>query len=277
MKTTKKLFFALAVAALVAPTLESCKKGEEDPGLSFRSRRNRVAGEWKVIKWDEVSRGTNNNTNTNSSGTTTSSSSWSQTIAFDGANIKVTYTNNSGVSSVSGTGEMTYTFEKDGTFKATSKTKIVSVETDSGSGYSEKETTTTDETVTYTGTWNFMGGVGDEVSSKEALVMSYTQRDVSTTEVSVYEYTITSTGTTYTSTTTTTSTSKYSYASTDVDETWMLKRLANKEIKAFAKVKRSGSGNSTSTTVSGSSSSTSSSTFSNTYEADITLELENIE
>lgn len=43
----KKLLAALLVLSL-AGFLQSCKRGEEDPGLSFSSRDNRLAGEWEI-------------------------------------------------------------------------------------------------------------------------------------------------------------------------------------------------------------------------------------
>jgi hypothetical protein len=43
----KKLLFPLVCLTLI---FSSCKKYEEGPGLSFRSKKGRVAGEWKLEK-----------------------------------------------------------------------------------------------------------------------------------------------------------------------------------------------------------------------------------
>jgi hypothetical protein len=43
----KNLFTWLMIVA-TAVTLHSCRKGENDPFLSLRSRRARIAGEWKI-------------------------------------------------------------------------------------------------------------------------------------------------------------------------------------------------------------------------------------
>lgn len=47
MKKITVLF--LAVSALTAGFVSSCKKGKDDPFLSLRSRKARVEGEWKLV------------------------------------------------------------------------------------------------------------------------------------------------------------------------------------------------------------------------------------
>lgn len=49
MKNLRKLLVAGLTLALVAPVTQSCKKGEDDPFLSLRSRTGRLAGEWKLV------------------------------------------------------------------------------------------------------------------------------------------------------------------------------------------------------------------------------------
>lgn len=44
----KKLLIALLVAVFALPTFNSCKKGENDPGISLNSRKSRLVGEWKL-------------------------------------------------------------------------------------------------------------------------------------------------------------------------------------------------------------------------------------
>lgn len=51
MKQLKISLFAFAAVGLIA--MESCKKYEEGPGLSFRSRAERVANTWRVAKYLE--------------------------------------------------------------------------------------------------------------------------------------------------------------------------------------------------------------------------------
>jgi hypothetical protein len=44
----KKLFLVLLVAIIAIPTFQSCKKGENDPTISLRSRKARLVGEWTL-------------------------------------------------------------------------------------------------------------------------------------------------------------------------------------------------------------------------------------
>jgi hypothetical protein len=44
----KKLLLVLLVAIMAIPTFQSCKKGENDPTISLRSRKARLIGEWKL-------------------------------------------------------------------------------------------------------------------------------------------------------------------------------------------------------------------------------------
>ncbi len=44
----KKVFFLMLIAILALPVFQSCKKGENDPAISFLSRKARLVGEWKL-------------------------------------------------------------------------------------------------------------------------------------------------------------------------------------------------------------------------------------
>ena len=129
-----KAITKITIAALFIGSfaLESCKKGENDPFLSLRSRKARFAGEWTY------SAGSGSNT----SGSNTTN--WT----YDGA-VETTTPGN-----FTDKYTQTYTIEKDGTF--------TSVYTDNN--------TSTAVVTTYTGTWNFLGGVGD-VKNKSSVVM----------------------------------------------------------------------------------------------------------
>ncbi len=100
----------------------SCmKKGENDPGISLRSRKARVVGEWKMTSFNSTTTGPSGNT----------------TFTSDGS----TYTEKSGSMTTTGTLSEEVTFEKDGTYK------WVTV-MDGQSGTEE-------------GVWNFTGCIGD--------------------------------------------------------------------------------------------------------------------
>ena len=42
------------IIIIAAPVITSCKKGEEDPFLSLKSRKARLVGEWKLVSGTEV-------------------------------------------------------------------------------------------------------------------------------------------------------------------------------------------------------------------------------
>jgi hypothetical protein len=92
----KRVLLILLVALIVMPAFQSCKKGENDPSISLRSRKARLTGDWKL-----------------SSGTVTN--------VDNGASQVLTYTD-ANVSASTG-GSANYTEEmsivKDGTFKYT--------------------------------------------------------------------------------------------------------------------------------------------------------------
>jgi hypothetical protein len=48
MKTNKSTLFSLIAMVLVP--IFSCKKGSEDPAISFRSRNNRLEGKWNIVE-----------------------------------------------------------------------------------------------------------------------------------------------------------------------------------------------------------------------------------
>jgi hypothetical protein len=161
MKNFGKIVLA---AAVVLPALfTGCKKGENDPFLSIHSRKARVAGEWKVTD----GKGTDVQTGTNSFGSTTTTDNWT----YDGATwtnsrtVAFTPTSGSGTSGTTTTSTsitMSYTFDKDGTWKST---EVVTA-------------TNGDMTTTNTsGTWNFTGGVG-EIKNKEQIALMTDKTEV---------------------------------------------------------------------------------------------------
>ncbi|MBC7425965.1 MAG: hypothetical protein H7321_05465 [Bacteroidia bacterium] len=50
MKKFKHILIAAIVALTVFPAMQSCKKGEDDPGLSLRSRKQRITNDWTLTK-----------------------------------------------------------------------------------------------------------------------------------------------------------------------------------------------------------------------------------
>jgi hypothetical protein len=135
-----KIKIAVVLVLSVCTILPGCRKADNDPFISLRSRKARLCGEWKV---------------TSGSGTSTeiawSGSSTTATWTFDGSqhSTKDQFGN---VTTVPRTIE--YSFSKEGTF--TMK------ETDNGTTYSIE------------GRWDFNGGEG-EAKSKTEVVLFYTK------------------------------------------------------------------------------------------------------
>lgn len=97
----KKLLGIIIVIALASTTFTSCKKGENDPGLSLKSRTARLVGEWVLTEMERSS------TSTNSGTTYTSTSNFSGT----------TMTETSGGSSTTSVYSQSLEIMKDGTYK----------------------------------------------------------------------------------------------------------------------------------------------------------------
>ena len=94
-QTMKRLVLVLLVAVMAAPMFQSCKKGANDPGISFKSRKARLVAEWKL-----------------ESGSITYTSGTGYTDTYTSATIS---------RSTGGSASYTETVEilKDGTFKRT--------------------------------------------------------------------------------------------------------------------------------------------------------------
>lgn len=135
--TKKLIYFAFAVIAIVGvSTVTSCKKGENDPSLSLRSRKARITGEWKLAE------GTY--TNLNSSGGISTSS----TTTYTGS----TCSSNGNTYAYS----ETLTIDKDGTYE-------IAVVEDT-------------DVYTISGVWFFAGKVKDlDLKKKEAVVFNTQQ------------------------------------------------------------------------------------------------------
>ncbi|MBL0047444.1 MAG: hypothetical protein IPP32_05010 [Bacteroidetes bacterium] len=207
----KKYQKILLVCLTVAAVMPSCKKGEDDPFLSLRSRKGRVAGDWTV----ESKIDTRTDLTT---GSTT-------TITINGSDYTRT-SNGTFSSTTKGTiGAFTYTFEKDG--KWNSVYELTTVNT-SGSGGSATTTTTTKH-VESSGIWNFLGKIG-EAKNKENMSVSKTLEITRTTTKVENPIVGTSTGE---------STQTDTFGENESVEIWKLTQLKNKELKAEMKIDNS--------------------------------------
>lgn len=154
----KKTLIALTTVIALGSIVTSCKKGENDPFLSLRTRKARVVGEWKVVS------STSEYIDVNGDKTTTT---------YDGTTeTEVDYDASSGLSSTStSTKTEEWTFNKDNSFTY--------------------KLTTSGGTQQYDGSWTFMGKSKEgEVKKKENIglrILKYTSTPtVGVTQTSTY-------------------------------------------------------------------------------------------
>jgi hypothetical protein len=155
----KLIVLSLAAIALMA-NLSSCKKGENDPFLSLKSRKARVVGEWTVT----MEEGTNQDISKISFGGVTVTTTTNETSTYNGTLFTSTSvtTSSAGGNPLENTYNdvytQSYTFEKDGSFS------LETVYT--GQNYTEK----------IEGTWAFVGkSKTAELKNKEAIALSITK------------------------------------------------------------------------------------------------------
>ncbi len=150
---SKSVLISFTIALLIC-SVSSCKKGDNDPFFSLRSRKNRVAGEWRVSSSETkyVYYGYNNTI--------------SDVYLYNGTTENQIYTYSSETQNFSSTSSREYSlkfiFEKDGTYKQ--------IYTDS------------DESSTINGVWIFLGKNKEiGLKNKEAISLSVTSDNYYTT------------------------------------------------------------------------------------------------
>jgi hypothetical protein len=242
MRKFKNLIAVLCIGALLSPALESCKKGEEDPGLSLRSRKGRVVGDWKVSNYSETT--TYNQNFATFIGPSTSSSSTKGTlkVSYDGEKFiteEIINSSSGGNSSVKivANGDFKYSFKRDGSFTITQTKMFEELESEETFTYKLETLTKTEINTTIKGTWNFILGVEKDVKNKQFIVLTFTEEETKTKIDKEDKLTIKSNGQTNTTTTTTEINDKASYETNEISQTWELIRLANKELKALVRSK----------------------------------------
>lgn len=138
LKSTAKMILFATVCFIF---LSNCKKGEDDPVLSLRTRKARVVGDWHL-------EGGSVSLTYNQSG----KAPFSQQIVFSKSQYNITETYQGGIPTIYvGDYALSMSFKKDGKFELTEV-------------FSKK-------TIRASGTWNFTAGVG-EVKKKEGIVIT---------------------------------------------------------------------------------------------------------
>jgi len=158
MKSILSLSFWVMVLVLLP--LTACKKGDNDPFLSLRSRKNRVCGKWKLSKGKLMTSVTDNNVQTSSS----------RTAVYE--EFQVTYTQMPGNTTWKNNRSEILTFDEDGSFTQTI------IETPVGSLSTQTQVE---------GRWAFYGrNDKEELKNQEALSISVTSNTQTTGSTSTY-------------------------------------------------------------------------------------------
>lgn len=124
-----------------------CKKGEGDPSVSLRTRKNRLTGEWRL----------------QSGSASYTQEGYNESYVFDGANVKINFTSYNPVTYI-GKYTLWLTIKKDGSFTFNENFGGTILEAN--------------------GTWNFNAGVGESKKKEEVFFFidkvkkGYTNGDV---------------------------------------------------------------------------------------------------
>lgn len=141
MNRLSKLVLVVTALLLTLPTMQSCKKGDDDPSFSFYSRKSRLCKDWEVISYKQ----------------TVQNNDSICAITFDGSTYRQIMSNYT----YSSPGTMSISFSKSGSYTWDQK-----ITTDTSSYmYSEK------------GRWYFSGGSSEsDTKTKELVALQKTEK-----------------------------------------------------------------------------------------------------
>ncbi len=235
----------LILGVIFTSALSSCKKGEEDPFFSLRSRKQRVVGDWNFTTFNQ-----DLTTVYSASNVTIHRTEDVEFVDAENFNIEVTTTTTNPSKSVTieETGTLTdfhINFAKDGNFEMIKSYVVAST-------YSEKidtsgtpfnlisRTMKTSKNVieSYVGSWNFLAGVEkDNYKNKERIALNFTKITItenntidSTTKFTTHIPNQPDNVITTTTKSSITSGTTSDYVNGENTVVWALKRLANDEI-----------------------------------------------
>lgn len=192
----KTLFFAMA-AIIAAGSITSCKKGENDPGLSLKSRKGRISGTWKLVEGSITYADPSNSTSSTTTYTETSVTTVSS-FSFGGTTITSTEVDN--------INDFSITIEKTGSYTMNMSTTQSTVD-----GNAVSNPTTSVENTS--GNWAFVGKSKDaDLKNKEAIAFNQTSET----------NTFTTGGTSNSST--------VGWSGITNMDVWMIDQLKNKEV-----------------------------------------------
>lgn len=177
MNAKKSLSLAIAILVVLPIVFSGCGRGEEDPFLSFRSRKQRLCGTWTVSNVESEIDRKENNISTNIK-TTVEGDSWKQVIKI--LNSDSTRTLTGKITKEPGQSEGTYTFffDKNGTAKTVYKYEFD--EDQSGEDDDVSVIHRTEVTEEMYGSWEFLTGIDNEYKNKERITFIIVEQKTTT-------------------------------------------------------------------------------------------------
>ncbi len=171
----KKTTILVLMVATIATTFNSCKKGEDDPFLSLRSRDGRLMREWVLDKYDN----TQKTIKTSREFNTTITKTTETTISTSGGkssrvrkeitqNVPGSTTSKNVTDAIEGA-SLTLKFEKNGKFTSVSSEKLATRSQSSSPNeicFGSSGPEPFDDDLTCDGTYNFINNVFDETTSE---------------------------------------------------------------------------------------------------------------
>ena len=220
----KKFLIILLSAGIVFTSFYSCKKGENDPFFSFRTRKARMVGNWDISNYSENIKTVYDNGESNN-----------RELKITGTKVKeiIDYINTVHDTSITTSGEINdfnLRIDKDGIADLTMNYTLVkdSSGTDDNTGLTYSTTTTRIYKTRAKGTWNFLAGI-DNFKNKERLSLVWETYNTSLNTVLLRVITDDNgveTRTNYSDI----SATEHKYANGESAEVWTINELKNKEI-----------------------------------------------
>jgi hypothetical protein len=230
MNASKRLTFLTIGIILAIPIITGCfRVGEDDPFLSFITRKNRVVAEWKInsdVKTVRQNKGPAYPIE--DVVVKTKKKNWS---------MKITIVNTDSVINYIGTVDYDVNyikFDKSGNFTRIYNYQYVIEIALGEDGDAVRERHVCEEAIK--GTWNFLGGVEDDYKNKERLVLNWESRDFKETVDTMSILADPPEGYTPIYVRKRIARELQSYKNGEKSEIYVLKRLANKEIQMYQNI-----------------------------------------
>lgn len=178
----KRLLLVFAAAGLLLAT-PACKKGENDPFLSLKGRKARLAGEYTIASWFSTMSGSD-------------SDDYDESVTIDiedGKGTVTSYYEYPGIDPVNTIRDIVITADEFIVDKNGTWSRIINLTTtwsEDGDGFiMDRIDYTRVSTLEESGTWSFLGGQAEEFKNKERVLLSVLDSKDSDQTTSEYNFT----------------------------------------------------------------------------------------